>query len=106
MSMYDVCRAIADKYAALPPDPDYPLYGDMVRFRDKYNGREYSGIVLGHCEGIPIFWKPWRVEVRVCHTDGTVAFPPLPVMHVDKDEIIKVTRADGSGEWTKEEEHP
>ena len=106
MSIFDVARSIADKYAALPPEPDCPLYGDMVRFRDKYNGRGYSGIVLGHCDGIPIFWKTWRVEVRVCHTDDTVAFPPLPVMHVEKDEIIKVTRADGSGEWTKEEEHP
>lgn len=55
MSMFETCRLIAAKYAALPPDADYPLYGDMVRFRDKYNGREYSGIVLGHCDGVPLF---------------------------------------------------
>lgn len=99
--MREAVAAIMAKYAAIPPPDDYPLYGDTVVFKDKYNDRVYKGVVLRHVDNIPTFWKPWAVAVvkRITPEDTDAEFP-YPEWTVTKEEIVSIVRAGKPGALT------
>lgn len=97
--MFTIAKYLKRKYRSTPP-AKWPMVGDTVHFKDKYNGRLYCGVVLEWVR-IGNYWPIERgadIYWRVKLADGAIINCEYgEVLQVDRSEEnrLKLLREEG-----------